>query len=177
MTADIQFVARANTHLHGCKGPLARAPDSSIMAQGCVFLARFTVREPLSAEGRCQHSGISRANVFSRGKRAQMFLGFPHEWCMTYRVQPICCSSQSPASDTAQQGDKWYFLLKYCLCFTEHFLLNSTIYRKFNTKSLPSVKFIFLLWIVTAAIQPVCSDCKCIFCCCCTVVHISDVMS
>lgn len=110
-------------------------------------------------------------------KRAQMFPGFPHEWCMTYRVQPMCCSGQPPASDTALQGDYWYFLPKYCLGFTKHFLLNCTIYIKFNTKSLPSVKFIFLLWIVTAATQPVCSDCKCVVCCCCTVVHIGEVMS
>lgn len=93
MTADIPFVARANTRLHGCEGPLVRAPDSSIMAQGCVFLAWFTVTEPLSAEGRCQHSAIQTECVQPR-KRAQMFLRFPHEWCMTYCVQPNCASTR-----------------------------------------------------------------------------------
>lgn len=45
-----------------------------------------------------------------------------HEWCMTYCVQPICCSRRSPASDTAKicfyKRITGIFPSSFPLCFT-----------------------------------------------------------
>lgn len=82
MTADVQCVVDADARLRGCKVPLVRTPDSPIMVQGCVFLAWFTLTEPLSTDSRCQHSAITTKLVQPR-KKAQMFLRFPRECCMS----------------------------------------------------------------------------------------------